>query len=278
MRFIHPTAVHLKTTAEWKAAALELAEELASSTPGKNRDELLERAHRMWQEVKPDLEQASYGKCWYCETAQTRAANDVDHYRPKSRVAECKDHPGYYWLAIGLENLRLSCQYCNRYGSDKTRSSSGGKADRFPLIDEGRRCRTPDDDLQQESPLLLDPTRIGDPSLLWIDDFGRPVTNPTRAPEGSEAESRVLASIDILNLDEKRIVDARLEVSIHVAEVIDTAERLSALEQPDEYHKQIQRLVALARGSSEYSLAARCRLRERDHGPGSVAHFVLEHL
>ena len=34
-------------------------------------------------------------KCAYCERV-TKA--DVEHYRPKKKVSEDADHPGYYWL------------------------------------------------------------------------------------------------------------------------------------------------------------------------------------
>lgn len=278
MRFIQPSSVQLAAPADWKEAALKLSQDLVASEPGEGRDELLRKAHQEWQRIKPALEEVSKGKCWYCETGQTRAPNDVDHFRPKSSVAECDGHTGYYWLAIKLENLRLSCQFCNRYGSEATRSRPGGKADRFPLMDESQRCSDPSGDLNGESPVLLDPTCVDDPSLLWIDEFGRPTTNPDKAPAASEAEHRVVASISILNLDEKRIVDERLRVSMQVTEVIETAEAISAVDRPHEYRKQIERLVDMARGSSEYSLAARCRLRERDRGHGSVARFVLENL
>src|SRR5713101_4807105 len=50
-------------------------------------------------EVRKALERLFYDKCAYCESKMTATADwDVDHFRPKGRVAECEDHPGYYWL------------------------------------------------------------------------------------------------------------------------------------------------------------------------------------
>jgi hypothetical protein len=111
------------------------------------------------------------GKCAYCE--EKIAANqpgDVEHYRPKNRVTdeqskpvrvtypdigEC-DHMGYFWLAYDWDNLLPSCAECNRYRNPKNQSPYG-KLDRFPI--EGTRIYLPDQNPDDERPLLLDPTR-----------------------------------------------------------------------------------------------------------------------
>ena len=64
----------------------------------------------------------------------------------------------------------------------------------------------------------------------------------------------------ILNLDEVRLVEARLMTLQQVRDVVSAAGALSALERREEWKKQLTRLIVLARGTSEYSLAVRCHL------------------
>jgi hypothetical protein len=125
-----------------------------------------------------------------------RSDNAVDHYRPKSRVAECPKHPGYWWLAFDWTNYRFSCTFCNSLRRDDQTESLGGKKDRFPLRDESRRAFGPDDTLDDEEPVLLDPTWFGDPPILWFDEDGRATENPSVASEGSFPHARATVSIE----------------------------------------------------------------------------------
>jgi uncharacterized protein (TIGR02646 family) len=55
-------------------------------------------------------------KCAYCESSYAATAPvDVEHYRPKSQIAEDKKkiRPGYYWLACDWGNLLPACRDCN---------------------------------------------------------------------------------------------------------------------------------------------------------------------
>lgn len=266
--------------ASWKIRARKVCTQLVDSTDGDERDRAMAEAGRLWAEVKPVLADVSSHKCWYCETKQSRAENDVDHFRPKGRVQGCSGHPGYYWLAADLANFRLSCQYCNRPGSTRTRDPEGGKADHFPLSDEAARCYLPSDDLCAEGVVLLDPTVVDDVPLLWVDEFGRAVPNPSQAPDGSLAAERVEKSVEILNLDEVRLVEERQALLQRVRTCVRTAEAAWSSGGDDRvaFRAQFSALVSMARGSSEYSLAVRCHLRELDSGPGSVPRLVLEQL
>ena len=50
--------------------------------------------------VRASLERLFHDKCAYCEWKPTGGSDwDVEHYRPKGKVFEHEDHPGYYWLA-----------------------------------------------------------------------------------------------------------------------------------------------------------------------------------
>jgi len=114
------------------------------------------------REVKPALERLFNDKCAYCESLLI-CDWDVEHFRPKGRVAERPDHPGYYWLAYTWENLYPSCTHCNQLRRDNPRwddpqpLSAQGKLDQFPLLDETTRAMSSDDDIYSEHTLLIDP-------------------------------------------------------------------------------------------------------------------------
>jgi hypothetical protein len=99
-----------------------------------------------WSKLKPHLIDMFHGKCGYCEARFTPTSfGDVEHYRPKGRVSEDKDHKGYYWLAYNPTNYLPACQLCNE----------PAKRDHFPI--EGTRARSEADVLDDERPLLIDP-------------------------------------------------------------------------------------------------------------------------
>lgn len=99
-----------------------------------------------WSKLKAHLIDIFHGKCGYCEARFTPISfGDVEHYRPKGRVSEDKDHKGYYWLAYNPTNYLPACQLCN----------GPAKRDHFPI--EGTRARSEADVLDDEKPLLIDP-------------------------------------------------------------------------------------------------------------------------
>jgi uncharacterized protein (TIGR02646 family) len=155
-------------------------------------------------QVHAALERLCDRKCAYCEApAPASASWDVEHYRPKGRVIERPDHPGYYWLAYEWDNLLLSCQLCNQRRTDRPTweqaepGATAGKADRFPLADESTRAMDPSGDLDAEVRLLLDPTRDDPEEHLTFDLTGRAL-----AREGSTKGS---TSIDVYHLNRRRL-------------------------------------------------------------------------
>jgi len=99
-------------------------------------------------DVRTTLWEHQNHKCCYCERKrEVKRESDVDHFRPKAAVAENADHPGYFWLAYDWDNMLFSCKICNeKYKNDK-----------FPLVHEENRASKPVDDLNNESPKLIDP-------------------------------------------------------------------------------------------------------------------------
>ena len=115
-------------------------------------------------QVRMALERLFHDKCAYCEWQLTGGADwDIEHFRPKGRVAEREDHPGYYWLAYTWWNLYPSCAHCNQKRKDKARWAdpvelpAAGKLDQFPLHDESTRVMSPtnNDHLLGEHTLLI---------------------------------------------------------------------------------------------------------------------------
>lgn len=113
-------------------------------------------------QVRMALKELFHGKCAYCE--QRLPENfEIDHYRPKNRVAERPDHDGYYWLAYKWTNLYPACTYCNQkrkdppQWDDQQTGEPQGKCDQFPIHEESKRAMRPSDPLADELPYLLDP-------------------------------------------------------------------------------------------------------------------------
>jgi uncharacterized protein (TIGR02646 family) len=121
------------------------------------------------ERVRAALEALTGFKCAYCETTLDRVDWDIEHFRPKGRVKERPEHPGYYWLAYEWTNLLPACTYCNQNRKEKpvfaalVAGDSGGKLDQFPIADEAKRAMDHDQDIALEQRLLIDPT-IDDPA------------------------------------------------------------------------------------------------------------------
>lgn len=178
--------------------------------------------------VRKALEKLFHDKCAYCEGKWMGQADwDVEHFRPKGKVAERDDHPGYYWLAYEWENLYPSCPHCNQKRRDRARwgdtsAAAGpakGKLDQFPLSSEAGRAMTPADDLQNEDRLLIDPA-VDDPEThIRFDIHGQALP--------VQGSSRGEASIDVFHLARKRLRDPR---KIHARDVSAVVSLLLKLE------------------------------------------------
>lgn len=73
-------------------------------------------------EVREFLNAYYFDKCAYCESHNYP---EIEHYRPKGRVTEDTNHPGYYWLCYEWTNLIPSCHDCN---------AVNGKLNQFPIL------------------------------------------------------------------------------------------------------------------------------------------------
>ena len=171
-------------------------------------------------EVRKALEELFHRKCAYCETRLPEVSWDVEHYRPKGRVAESQGHPGYYWLAYTWSNFLAACPACNQSRrdlptwSDPATGAAAGKVDQFPLRDESKRAKKPTDPLEQESPLLLNPC-LDDPTPEFK-------FNPKGQILEMGGSDRLKATLKICNLQRKRLGDARRKIVERTVELLET--------------------------------------------------------
>jgi uncharacterized protein (TIGR02646 family) len=203
--------------------------------------------------VKQALEQLFLGKCCYCESRIGVVADwDVEHFRPKGKVSERPEHPGYYWLAYDWENLLPSCSYCNQARKDRATAMeaegpSEGKLDQFPLLDEALRCMDHHGDLALEQPLMINPT-LEDPEI-----------HIGFMPDGKAfgLSERGARTIDICHLNRKRLRDERLGKMAGVLELVNLLTRVD-----DHLSAQIRdSLVSTAADDKVHSAVVRAVLR-----------------
>jgi hypothetical protein len=149
----------------------------------------------LWSMLKEHLKDVFGNRCAYCDGAyQAFGYGDVEHYRPKGKVIEDPNHPGYWWLAYDPNNYLPSCQLCNQKA----------KKNHFPIA--GVRAQSPADPLEREEPLLLRPDQDRwqehvrfRPSL----DSEKPAFAEELTPKGKE-------SIQVLELNRPELREARL--------------------------------------------------------------------
>lgn len=283
MRFVDLD--HLALPDGWEQTAASIRGELEAAVAAEDEElksTAMSRAGRAWPSLKAALSALSYGKCWYCETSIDRADANVDHYRPKGAVVESPNHPGYWWLAIEWQNLRLACQFCNQKRRDTLHGTTGGKADHFPLASEEARAFAPQDDLLAETTMLLDPSEGEDFRLLTFGADGQPAFAPNGTSNGSIDESRVQKSIELYHLNHRGIVDQRKLLFRTLQRKFDTAVRLLSMTDKSHESKILERetlreLKQAISERAELSASARAYLRTRK-ADGGVASLLVERL
>lgn len=194
------------------------ADTATAEAVAENGDHEAKRSVYAATRVRTALEALTYGKCAYCEVPLARFDWDVEHFRPKGRVKERPDHPGYYWLTYDWTNLLPSCTYCNQNRKerptfdDPTPGTTGGKVDKFPIADENNRAMDHTHDVAVEEPLLLNPCE-DDPELhLAYEPTGRIIT--------LNGSSKGRVSIQILRLHLRRLTNLRRDTLDIVQEML----------------------------------------------------------
>jgi hypothetical protein len=219
MRYI--AIQNLRPDPAWIRSAAAAAQAVRNAKPGE-RSKIIGKHDEVWGLLKNAMCNLSHGKCWYCESIDARSDNAVDHYRPKGNVrGATPPHPGYWWLAFDWRNYRFSCTYCNSIR--KSAQTAGGKQDYFPLWDESTRAQTEQDSIDDELPLLLDPTKVTDVRLIAFSEDGGvgPAVTETDGREFKGANESALR----YHLMHPLIVERRMERLRTVRRWIEEADR-----------------------------------------------------
>jgi hypothetical protein len=151
----------------------------------------------------------------------------VEHYRPKGSVKEDRTHTGYYWLAYTWENLLPSCTYCNQKRKDQplwddpVLGPAEGKADQFPLADNGVRAKDWDSPLEDEKPLLLNPCVDNDCETHFRYDIQGQIFP---AKSNKQRVTRATATIRLCHLKRRRLRNARAELMGKVIKAVECHE------------------------------------------------------
>ena len=212
----------------------------------------------IWRDLNTKLAELKHGQCWYSESSNPTADNNVDHFRPKNRVAEDPTHEGYWWLAFAWRNFRYSSQWCNQRRVDDVHGTDGGKWDHFPLCAGGFRARKEGDDIELEEPELLDPTHPSDWKLLTFRPDGHPI--PLKPP-GTREHNRADKSIRVYHLHCRELVNERRAVAGEIKRIVQDLERLRYYSRNDPklrilYERREVELLRAIRDNSPYSAAA----------------------
>lgn len=175
------------------------------------------RTHTDWNMLQLVMYNLSCRKCWYSEAPAGAGDFEVDHFRPKNRS---KQHDGnvikqngYWWLAYNWRNYRLAGALVNKRRKDRFSDDEEikGKGDYFPLdLTQGAECQEPPhDNLNVEVPLLLDPFRIYDTTLISFDKDGTPLIT---AGIPNDDKLRAQISIEFYHLDMEQLNQQRTEI------------------------------------------------------------------
>jgi len=217
----------------------------------------------VWARLSKILAKQSNGKCWYCETNELRSDNPIDHFRPKGKVAECNEHPGYWWLAFEWRNYRYACSYCNSRRVEV--DTAGGKQDHFPIFTPPDWNKNPQEN-NIERPKLLDPTDPDDYKLLAFNLNG--LATPNCSDQTSEGYQKALESIGKYHLNHEPTKKARKAIRQRIHQLVaGTNESLQQglNEQSGQIKinkKELLKMIRPSCTSTKFNTAARLYLRE----------------
>lgn len=262
---------------EAEAARLEIM----GAPDAASRSTLIAANRHRWVAFRSAFQEVFGDKCWYTESRNPGTDDDVDHYRPKGRIADLPRHGGYWWEALHWRNFRLSCHRANRLRENPETGDTHGKGDRFPLLDEDERWTRPTD-VCCEHPTLLDPTDPSDPPLITFDTDGRVALAPAFTGD-RDARMRLEDSRIYLHLDwpsfvrDRRDLYAAILLRVLDGDNADAAFRRNETGGKDALKTVARDLIRMTKDRAPYSRAALSyilRFRDRDW----VKRYVLPHV
>lgn len=239
------------------------------------RNELGNQANSPWSYLKLIFEGIVGKKCWYSESLNVGADNDLDHFRPKgqqvksltSKFADLEEDVwqqvniaariGYQFMQFESINYRYACTFVNspRKGSNgKTR----GKSNFFPLKNDSS-IASDLANIENEVFCLLDPCKENDVELMQFNSLGE--IEPNKSIEILSWDyCRVKVSVEVYHLHYYLFRDSRIEVWNQVKEHIILADELKpsniAQQQTNQFKYHIKKLAEKIKKIAEYSAVA----------------------
>src|SRR6266487_3861728 len=209
MRFINLAG--RRPSKAWLKQAAKLSKQLDDAANQAERQKIIGANKEFWKKLLPWMRSITKGKCWFSESKGACQYWEVEHYRPKGAARNLDGtvrDEGYDWLAFDWRNFRLSGGVTNRK-----------KGFFFPLREGTHVATFANKNIDDEDPILLDPTKEEDPPLLSFNKNGD--VNPTPRMTGWQTE-RATQSIKRYKLQEheefvegRRDVWARCELEIN---------------------------------------------------------------
>jgi hypothetical protein len=244
-----------------------LQREALSQPSEAERRMFLRRTHGVLADVRDALRSVSNGKCWYTESENPGALDDVDHFRPKLSVAG-EDHAGYFWLAFDWWNFRYACQIANRGNVHPETRVVGGKRDHFPLLPGSVRATSPAHSTEREKPVLLDPAVREDAEAIVYTGEGQPSVHPD-LKNNAVAEQRFETSRLLYHLNWPSFADDRRALIRRLRETVNDVDRLlrtmphdlTLIRRDRAVWNKLRRLAAMMVPGAPYSATARDFLR-----------------
>ncbi len=197
-------------------------------------------------------------KCVWCERYRDWERElDVEHFRPKSEVAEWQGDPpiisdvpprqheigpGYWWLAFAWDNYSLACKTCNQ----------GWKRNLFPVATARGACVEGGE--VGEQPLLLDPGSSFRPRdhFRWTPEG---IMEPV-SPQGR-------ATIVTCGLNRSKLLARRLKVAVDTHRAIEAVLRAWRRDDEPACARVFATVLELGSPSSEFTSMVRWFVEEK---------------
>jgi hypothetical protein len=229
--------------------------------------------NNIWRDLYPALSKLSGHKCWYSEAPENSSEWEIDHYRPKAE-AKTEDgtiirSDGYWWLSYSWKNFRLSGSLINKLRRERFESDDEvyGKGNYFPL-ETDTVAEPEDEDCDCERPLLLDPIKPRDVTLISFDKNGEPF--PTYNEEENKLyNKKAVLSIKHYGLHHKPLCRGRSKIWANCEIVVSKAHNyiknnindpVKRDEKIDECFLQLSRY---SRKTEPYSMVVRNYVKEK---------------
>jgi len=227
-----------------------------------------------WKRLYTTLSELSGHKCWYSESPENSSEWEIEHYRPK---AQSKDESGviirddgYWWLSYYWKNFRLAGSLVNKLRKDRFENGADvyGKGNYFPLNIDSLIAQPDDLICNCESPLLIDPIKPNDVTLISFDSNGD--VYPTYSGEENPINNRkAILSIKFYGLDHTPIQRSRCKIWQKCETIIETTNNYIKYHNPTQLQVNSKisecyvELVHLTKKTEPYTMVVKCFIKEK---------------